>query len=236
MAEMYEIIDRLLAERGINGAQMSSDLGMSRSFMTELRKGRAKSIKVETAQKIADYFRVTIDYLIGNDEDGRALEIAKWALNQFVIQNPDALSGARLYQLFEASCYDLDVVCFNLGIDQCYLTSWIEDNDLPPKPIVDKILGVFRLKPEDLLSENEFLDYQEESAEWGGIEKAPAEFDKRTSLIISQSAFDLSQKEIELICKFRRLDDRGQAAVLNVLNYEYESLPGEKTHTAPKEA
>lgn len=65
MAEMYEIIDQLLSERGITGAQLSAELGMSRSFMTELRKGRAKSIKLETAQKIADYFNVSLDYLTG---------------------------------------------------------------------------------------------------------------------------------------------------------------------------
>ena len=67
MAEMYEIIDALLEERGVSGAQMSADLGMSRSFMTELRKGRAKGIKLETAQKIAEYFNVTVDYLLGSD-------------------------------------------------------------------------------------------------------------------------------------------------------------------------
>ena len=56
MADVYKIIDTLLNDRGISGAKMSADLGMSRSFMTELRKGRAKGIKAETAQKIADYF------------------------------------------------------------------------------------------------------------------------------------------------------------------------------------
>ena len=66
MADLYKIIDALLKERGISGAKMSSDLGMSRSFMTELRKGRAKSIKTETATKIADYFGVSTDYLLGN--------------------------------------------------------------------------------------------------------------------------------------------------------------------------
>lgn len=69
MAEMYEIIDSLLDERGISGAQMSADIGMSRSFMTELRKGRAKSIKLETAQKIAEYFNVTLDYLTGEETE-----------------------------------------------------------------------------------------------------------------------------------------------------------------------
>lgn len=69
MAEMYEIIDQLLIERGITGAQLSAELGMSRSFMTELRKGRAKSIKLETAQKIADYFEVSLDYLTGEETE-----------------------------------------------------------------------------------------------------------------------------------------------------------------------
>lgn len=69
MAEMYEIIDALLAERGVSGAQMSADLGMSRSFMTELRKGRAKGIKLETAQKIAEYFGVSVDYLLGEETE-----------------------------------------------------------------------------------------------------------------------------------------------------------------------
>lgn len=63
MADMYERIDKLLAEKGITGAKMSTDLGMSRSFMTELRKGRAKSVKIETAQKIANYLGVSVEYI-----------------------------------------------------------------------------------------------------------------------------------------------------------------------------
>lgn len=68
MAEMYEVLDKLLKEKDISGAKMSEDLGMSKSFMTELRKGRAKSIKIETAQKVADYFGVSIDFLLGNQD------------------------------------------------------------------------------------------------------------------------------------------------------------------------
>lgn len=72
MADVYKIIDALLEERKISGAKMSSDLGMSRSFMTELRKGRAKGIKAETAQKIADYFGVSVGYLLGTEETEKA--------------------------------------------------------------------------------------------------------------------------------------------------------------------
>lgn len=77
MADMYKKIDKLLDERGISGAKMSSDLGMSRSFMTELRKGRAKGIKFETAQKIADYFGVTTDYLFGEEAEKAPAESSK---------------------------------------------------------------------------------------------------------------------------------------------------------------
>lgn len=68
MADMYKKIDQLLRERGISGAKMSADLGMSRSFMTELRKGRAKSVKLETAQAIADYFGVPLGCLLDTEE------------------------------------------------------------------------------------------------------------------------------------------------------------------------
>jgi len=57
---MYKKIDELLKQRGISGAKMSQDLGMSRSFMTELRKGRAKGITMDTAKKIAEYFGISI--------------------------------------------------------------------------------------------------------------------------------------------------------------------------------
>lgn len=72
MADMYKKIDELLAQKGISGAKMSAELGMSRSFMTELRKGRAKSVKLETAQKIADYFGVPLGFLLDETENAPA--------------------------------------------------------------------------------------------------------------------------------------------------------------------
>lgn len=69
MADMYKKIDELLKQRGISGAKLSHDLGMSRSFMTELRKGRAKGITLDTAKKIADYFGISVAELA---EDGPA--------------------------------------------------------------------------------------------------------------------------------------------------------------------
>ena len=68
MGDIVTTIENLLKSHGISGAKMCLDLGMSKSFLTELRKGRAKSVKAETAQKIADYFGVTVEYLLGKEE------------------------------------------------------------------------------------------------------------------------------------------------------------------------
>ena len=51
---------------------MCDDLGMSRSTLTELRKGRAKTLNLEKASKIADYFGVSVDYLLGNEPKEKA--------------------------------------------------------------------------------------------------------------------------------------------------------------------
>ena len=49
-------------------------------------------------------------------------------------------------------------------------------------------------------------------------------------------SFSLEPDEIQLIKKYRKLDPRGQAAVLNVLEFEFASLPGENTNALAKEA
>lgn len=46
----------------------------------------------------------------------------------------------------------------------------------------------------------------------------------------------LSEEEQDIIVKYRCLDDRGKSAVLNVLNHEYDSLPGGKANSLPKNA
>jgi len=66
------------------------------------------------------------------------------------------------------------------------------------------------------------------------IELASADF--AAPLTIASSPIVFSNDEVALIRKFRCLDDRGQAAVLNVLEHEYNSLPGEKVNPASKEA
>ena len=64
MWTLYKSILSLCQERGIKGGKMCVDLGLSKSLMTDLKSGRKKGITAETAQKIADYFSVSVDRVL----------------------------------------------------------------------------------------------------------------------------------------------------------------------------
>lgn len=68
MVTLYERLSDLCKEKGIKGGRMCTDLGFSKSLMTDLKSGRKKGVNAETAQKIASYFGVSVGYLLGEEE------------------------------------------------------------------------------------------------------------------------------------------------------------------------
>lgn len=68
MATLYEHIQELCRERGVRPGKLCTDLGLSRSLMTDLKMGRKKSIRTETAQKIAAYLGITLEQLMTTDQ------------------------------------------------------------------------------------------------------------------------------------------------------------------------
>lgn len=68
MDTLYNKILALCKERGIKGGKMCTDIGMSKGILTDLKMGRQSSISTANAKKIADYFGVSVDYLLGNEK------------------------------------------------------------------------------------------------------------------------------------------------------------------------
>lgn len=68
MVTLYERLVELCKERGIKGGRMCTDLGISKSLMTDLKSGRKKGVNAETAHKLAEYFGVSVGYLLGEEE------------------------------------------------------------------------------------------------------------------------------------------------------------------------
>lgn len=68
MSALYESIKKLCDERGIKPGKMCAEIGISRGLISDLKSERTKSITSETAQKIADYFGVSVDRVLGTEQ------------------------------------------------------------------------------------------------------------------------------------------------------------------------
>ena len=60
---------------------MCVDLGLSKSLGTKLKENPEKTINSETAQKIADYFGVSVDRVLGTDQKEKAPANAEAYIN-----------------------------------------------------------------------------------------------------------------------------------------------------------
>ena len=58
---MWEIIERLLEERGLNKNQLARQAGLHQNSLIDLKMGRKKSLKFEDVVKIADTLGVSLD-------------------------------------------------------------------------------------------------------------------------------------------------------------------------------
>lgn len=64
---MYSIFEQLLQERGITQYRVSKDTRISQATLIDWKNG--KSIpKYDKMQKLAAYFGVSVDYLLGNEK------------------------------------------------------------------------------------------------------------------------------------------------------------------------
>lgn len=82
MSELYDRIESLCTENGIKGGKLCADLGLHRSILTDLKMGRKNTLSFDTASKIADYFCVSVDYLMGKtNQKEKAIAVSEGRFN-----------------------------------------------------------------------------------------------------------------------------------------------------------
>ena len=96
MVTLHERLAQLCKDKGIEGGRMCTELGISKSLMTDLKSGRKKGVNAETAQKLATYFGVSVGYLLGEEGEKKeqpteydGLSEKRKALIDFALSVPD---------------------------------------------------------------------------------------------------------------------------------------------------
>jgi transcriptional regulator with XRE-family HTH domain len=72
MSSLYDNIHSLCEKEGIKDGTLCSNIGIRRSFLSELKAGRSKSLSTDTLSKIAAYFDVSVDYLLTGEQKEKA--------------------------------------------------------------------------------------------------------------------------------------------------------------------
>jgi transcriptional regulator with XRE-family HTH domain len=68
MSNLYNRIENLCFEKSISITTMCKKSGASRASLSDLKCGRNHTLSAETLSKIATYFGVSVDYLLGKEE------------------------------------------------------------------------------------------------------------------------------------------------------------------------
>ena len=68
MSDLYSNIHALCEKEGIKDGTLCANIGIRRSFLSELKARRTKSLSAEVLSKIAAYFNVSVDYLLTGEQ------------------------------------------------------------------------------------------------------------------------------------------------------------------------
>ena len=67
---MYEVFEQLLQKHGVTPYKVAKEAGVTQTALSNWKSGRSTPSS-KTLQKIADYFGVTVDYLMTGIENGK---------------------------------------------------------------------------------------------------------------------------------------------------------------------
>ena len=176
---LYERIEKLCHDRGINITDMCKATGASRGSLGDLKSGKKKVLSAETLLKISNYFGLTVNELISNGDC--RLQAARRIKNISRKEIADELGiDLKIYNHYEDTCcapdHVLKAVSNLLNIDlefingteyvlDCPVSSWSRENkdDHEDATDIEKIVMEYKLGQIRYLSKNSDNSVQNQS-------------------------------------------------------------------------
>lgn len=89
---MYENFQKLLKKNNVTAYKVAKETGLSTSMLTNWKKGRYTP-KQDKLQKIAEYFGVTVDYLLTGETPAASEELSATDIDDKLQEILEALTG-----------------------------------------------------------------------------------------------------------------------------------------------
>lgn len=91
MFTLYDNIVRICDEHGVKPSRMCVEAGISKSIMTRLKKDKTSSITTDIAQKIADYFGISVEEVLTGRKSIFPLDAPLLEMKEAIIPKDDGL-------------------------------------------------------------------------------------------------------------------------------------------------
>ena len=122
----YERLKLLCAEKGIKLTNLIQELGMSSGNMNKWKNGVIP--KGNTLSKLADYFNVSVDYLIGKTDEQMNTHHSNNINSSFVQSNSSVTLGSvSVGSTFNSNSNDISLSKEEIGILEVYRSLDIRD-------------------------------------------------------------------------------------------------------------
>lgn len=93
---MYEVFEKLLKEKGISAYKLAQEINVHRSTFTDWKYGKSEP-KGKKLRKIADYFEVSVDYLLTGKEKDDIFTVENAHLLAKIIKDTELTKALNVY-------------------------------------------------------------------------------------------------------------------------------------------
>lgn len=213
---MYEIFSKLLQEYGVTTYKVSKATRIPQSTLSDWKRG-ISSPKYDKLQKLADFFAVSTDYLLGKTED--EIYDVKYEDEYHGINH----IGEYLKETRESRGYSIKELSEETGISEKVLNACEDGTSEVKSNVFKKILEVYDITRLDFEDEHNILSY-EARPEFRGDYNASYAFDQaleHDQTVTSNEYAGLSKHENAVIKAYRSQPEM-QPAVDRILGITSE--------------
>ena len=148
MANFSERLRELRLERGITQDDLALAIGLSRSTIAGYESpSKRREPEFNTTKKIADYFSVSVDYLIGTSDDKYSLE----QITSYNDDNCDTSFGERLRSLREARRITQTELAKMIDLSPDTIMVYEQNKSIPDSSILENISKFFGVAEDYLM-------------------------------------------------------------------------------------
>lgn len=208
MAVLHENIQKLCDEQNITGYRLCKEIGIQPSLITDLKKGRKKSLSADTLSKIAAYFKVSVDFLRGKSVFRNPHElIDHWSTGSEYF-DPNFDFGEIIHEEREHQGLTIEEMAQALEITPDDVVN-CESGELPiSRELADKMALVLGTDvPQLLFDYNQYPDevpyeYHDRVASWEVMREAlDLEAQRESVLMRAEAPVSATERKLKLLAR-----------------------------------